>query len=352
MPRAKISLFLGAVTLGASLTGISVAHAQPQPTPAPQPAPPAAPTDERVAEGKRQFDAGVALLEDPDGAKYEDGYRAFKKAYELTQSPKVLGNLAFCAYHLERDGEAIDAYTTYLHDVPEIDEKERKQIQRDLTTLTATVARVKIAVKHAGTAFVLLDKREATRGGAVANEYPFDGYEITLRVRPGRHVLKIRAGDEESDPIDVTIEPGSTIVQEAKFTPKAVAGGLDAAQSKPSYAGPIVLGAVGVAGMAAGLLTGILAKSKQHDIRDNCTLPNDFCPASYDYSGNRSSAKTLATVSNVGWIGGGALLAGGVVWGALTARGRSSQNITAKTSWLVGGMCLREGCAMNLQGGF
>ena len=305
-----------------------------------------------MAEGKRQFDAGVALLEDPDGAKYEEAYRAFKKAYELTQSPKVLGNLAFSAYKLERDGEAVDSYTAYLRDVPEIDDKERKQIQRDLATLTATIGRLKVTVKHAGTSFILVDKREATRGGAVVNEYPFDGNELTVRLRPGRHNIRVKAGDEESDPIDVTIEPGTSIAQETKFTPKAVAGNADGGPSKPSLAGPIVLGAVGIAGIATGVITGILAKSKSHDIRDNCTLAGNTCPVGYDYSGNRSSAKTLSTVANIGYIGGGALLAGGIVWGVLTASLHRTTTNSAKTSWLVGGMCAREGCSMNFQRGF
>ncbi|HKQ69924.1 MAG TPA: hypothetical protein VJT73_11325, partial [Polyangiaceae bacterium] len=69
--------------------------------------------DERMAEARKQFQAGVNLLDDPEGAKYEQAYHAFRKAYDLSHSATVLGNIAFCALHLERDGEAIDAYTQY-----------------------------------------------------------------------------------------------------------------------------------------------------------------------------------------------------------------------------------------------
>ena len=130
----------------AVLSAGALAHAQEPATPPPPAAPskPGAPNDEKMVEARRQFEAGVSLLEDPDGAKYEDAYRAFKKAYEISQSPKVLGNIAFCALHLERDGEAIDSYTSYLRDVPDISERERSQIQRDLATMMATMARVRV----------------------------------------------------------------------------------------------------------------------------------------------------------------------------------------------------------------
>src|SRR5688500_5916327 len=117
-----------------------------------------------IVEARKQFTAGVNLLDDPDGAKYEEAYHAFKKAYALSRNVKVLGNIGFCAMHLERDGEAIEAYSTYLREAPDIDERERAQIQRDLATLSSTIARVKIIVKHPATSFQLVDVRVQTRG--------------------------------------------------------------------------------------------------------------------------------------------------------------------------------------------
>lgn len=350
MTRTRFSRLLGAAAVAAALSSPLSASAQAPAGPAP--AGPVPVSDDRMAEGRRQFDAGVALLEDPDGAKYEEAYRAFKRAYELTQSPKVLGNLAFAAFHLERDGEAIDAYGQYLREVPEIDEKERKQIQRDLGTLSATVARLKVTVKHAPGSFVLVDKREATRGGAVENEYAFEGTEITLRVRPGRHNLRVRIGDQESDPVDVTIDPGGSIGQELKFTPKAAGGVVVTTVTKPSLAGPIALGAVGIAGLAVGVVANVLGKDKQSELETNC--PNKVCPASFDLSGTRTSAKTYRTVSEIGYIGGGALLAGSLVWAYLSQRGEASSppKTAAKSSWLVDGGCAGQGCAMNLSGSF
>lgn len=356
MLRMTSVRLVGAATLMASLLGTAAVHAQDT-----KPVPAAA-SETQLAEAKKQFEAGVALLDDPDGAKYEDAYRAFKKAYELSQSPKVLGNLAFCAMHMERDGEALDAYATYLKDVPEIEERERKQIQKDVQTMSATVAKLKVTVKREGTSFVLIDKREATRGGAVVNEYAFEGHELALRLRPGRHNLRVRAADEESDPVDVTIEPGASLAQEFKWTPKAIPGAFVAtAPEKASYVGPVVLSAVGVAGIATGVVTGLLAQSKQRDIRENCQIASvpgeapSICPRSYDLAGERSNAKTFQTLSNVMYPVGGALIAGGVIWGLINYRHNkqiSSRQGSAAPSWLVGGMCGREGCSMNFTRGF
>ncbi len=81
-------LITSALAMGIVATP-SIAHAQEPPGDTSN--------EERLAEARRQFDAGVSLLDDPDGAKYEDAYRAFKRAYELSKSAKVLGNIGFCA---------------------------------------------------------------------------------------------------------------------------------------------------------------------------------------------------------------------------------------------------------------
>ena len=141
------------------------------------------------------FAAGVALLQDPEGEKVEDAYREFQKAFEISQSPKILGNLGFCAMRLERDGEAIEAYSRYLREVPDIDNDERAQIVRDLQTLTVGVARLTITADKPGVR--LLDVRTPTRGERVTNVYgPFNG-KIDIGVRPGHHVITAKLADHE-----------------------------------------------------------------------------------------------------------------------------------------------------------
>src|SRR5579859_5544266 len=86
-------------------------------------------------EARTHFAAGVNLLRDPDGARYEEAYREFKAAYAASPSYKILGNLGLCAMKLERDGEAIDAYSNYLARASDLDPSEAKQVTTDLQTL-------------------------------------------------------------------------------------------------------------------------------------------------------------------------------------------------------------------------
>jgi hypothetical protein len=355
---------LSLLFVGVGVAWSSIALAQDPPKD-----PPAAQTDPaKVAEARAQFDAGVALLDDPDGARYEQAYHAFKRAYELSQSPKVLGNIGFCAMKLERDGEAIDSYNQYLRDVPDIDLKEKVQIQKDLLTLTSTIGRMEITIKHdpPNAKFVLVDHRNQARGEPIENGYPIEGGKKTvIRLRPGRHTMKITAnGTEDSFPYDVSIEPNGITSHEFTFpVPTADDGGRS--RKGGSHAAPIVLGAFGLAGLATGGVFGILASNKESDIADSC--PNDTCPASYNLANQRTKAKTLGTIADIGFIGGGTLLGAAIIWYLLIPSGSSeapktrgaawaapSSSSNTARSWLssTGAMCTSLGCNVSLKRDF
>jgi hypothetical protein len=282
--------------------------------------PRAAVSDEQMAEARRQFQAGVNLLDDPEGARYEDAYRAFKKAHTLSKSSKVLGNIGFCALHLERDGEAIDAYRTYLREAPDVDERERAQIITDIVTLTSTTARVKLTVVPPGTWMVLVDTRLQMRGPAIENTYPFDSRELALRLRPGRHVLKVKSADRESTVSEVTLDPGSDVSVSLAFALKEAPPPLPPPRlvERPSAAGPIILGAAGLLGLGAGIAAGLRARATTNDIESAC--PNDLCPSQYDLASQRGEAKTFGTIADVSLISGGILLGGAILWYALQSK--------------------------------
>ena len=321
---------LGCVVIVCALLGASTVRAE---------------GDADLAEARKQFSAGVNLLDDPDGAKYEDAYHAFKKAYALSRNVKVLGNIGFCAMHLERDGEAIEAYSTYLRETPDIDERERAQIQRDLATLSSTIARVKITVKHPASSFQLVDMRVQTRGPVVENTYPMEGKEISLRIRPGRHRFKVKTDSAESVVVEALVEPGSDTAHVLTFAPPRAPAAVLVKES-PSYAGPVILGVTGVLAVGGGVVTGLLASNKQKDIEGSC--PNDVCPATYDLDGERDKAKTYGTVADAAFIGGGVLIAGAAVWYLLVPKSKAAGAGTMNAS----AMCTGQGCGFTIGRGF
>ncbi len=86
---------------------------------------------------------------------------------------------------------------------------------------------------------------------------------------------------------------------------------------------PYVVGGVGVVGIVAGTVFGVMASSK----RDDAVA----APAQRDALGLEDDAKSRATLSNVSFVVGGVLLAAGVTWWVLDLK---ASKRTASTSTL------------------
>lgn len=190
-----------------------------------------APITERARE---LFRTGVALLQDPDGARHEEAYQQFKAAYAESPSWKILGNLGYTAMKLERDGEAIEAFQGYLEQGgKELSLAERAQFQGDLDTLSATAASVTILGLPAGAR--VTDVRSPNQGADIRNFYqvPESG-PLVLRVRPGAHRFTAqRAGQQ---PQTHELEVGVSGAHEVDFEPARP----EPAQAEPVRPEPVV----------------------------------------------------------------------------------------------------------------
>jgi hypothetical protein len=77
----------------------------------------------------------------------------------------------------------------------------------------------------------------------------------------------------------------------------------------------IAAGGVGLGGLVIGTIAGIVALSKNAQLRDACGGDVSHCiamPSSPSVAGPRSDARAAATVSTVGFVVGAVLVAGGV----------------------------------------
>lgn len=166
---------------------------------------------------RQHFQAGVALLQDPDGARYEEAYRQFRAAYAASPSWKILGNLGICAMKLERDGEAIDALSKYLSEGGgEIAPEEREQFERDLNTLK--VGSGGIALHGLAQGDIVIDRRMPLSGAPVANRYDVQAASLVTRVRAGRHEITVqRAGFAEAR-FEFDAVPGGNVEHTFEFT--------------------------------------------------------------------------------------------------------------------------------------
>jgi hypothetical protein len=275
---------------------------------------------EITPKAREYFKAGVSYLKDPDGARYEEAYQAFKAAYAESPSWKILGNLGIAAMKLERDKEAIDAFERYLKEGgTELDEAERAQFQRDLETLRSSVVKVTITATPANASLV---DEHLKSSGTITNRYELADGKVELGLRPGRHRITARLAGYADAKWEVDLITGGTaehafqLQAESSETPandpKVGTGdpGVDTGPKKMERPIPGVVW-VGVAAtgvlLAGAAVTGIIASGKRSDYDDK----NDGSdPAGAEDL--RNDGKQLNLITDV-------LLGGAVVAGAVTA---------------------------------
>jgi hypothetical protein len=267
------------------------------------------------------FKAGVSYLKDPDGARYEEAYQAFKAAYAESPSWKILGNLGIAAMKLERDKEAIDAFERYLKEGgTELDESERSQFQRDLDTLKTGVVKVTISATPGN---VQLVDEHLKSSGTVTNRYDVSDGKVELGLRAGRHRITAKVAGYDEGKWEVDLAPGSSVdhafeLKQESGGAAADPGGANGSTGPVTDAGPKrmerpIPGMVWVGVAATGALlvgatvTGIIASGKRSDFNDK----NDGSdPEGADEL--KSDGQKMNLITDV-------LLGGAVVAGAVTA---------------------------------
>jgi len=298
-----------------------------------------------VDQARRHFQAGLHFLRDPDGEKTEEAYTQFKLAYDLSKSPRILGNIGYCALQLQRDGEALAAYTEYLKQVPDIDPREREQIQRDLLTLAENSATVAITVKP-GEA-TLVDTRITNKGTHV-NVYPATS-KVELKIRSGHHIIKARVNGTDRAVWEFDAEPKGTLSHEFDLTPSLTPPRTTeprpaAPHAEPSPVPWVILG-IGAAALAAGGATGIITLGKIDNLKKIC---EPRCPADNpEYASDRKSTSTFVTVTDSLLVGGVVLAGIGVT--TLLLRPKAAPR---KTGFNASAMCTTEGCLGGVRGNF
>jgi hypothetical protein len=270
--------------------------------------------DSKIEEGKRAFKAGVILLQDPDGARYEEARIQFRKAYDLVGSWKVLGNLGLCSLKLERDGEAAEAYEKYLaQGGKEIDASERTQVERDLAALKAQMVHVHLELPDASGTIV--DQRERARGDTVGNDYRVVGMAMDLGLHPGHHVIKARLSRGEAR-WEVDLDPGASVSHRFELAPAPAVPASQPPAASPAPVAPAVesrsesktlayvVGGVGIVGIGVGTVFGIQTFAKKSSRDELCHDGLCDTQAGLDYDKDARSAATLSTIGfSVGLVG-------------------------------------------------
>ena len=282
------------------------------------------------AESDKAFFEGLKLVESKD---YVGARAKFADAYAKFPSPNSLLNMASTEQLLGQCIDALGHFKAYLAlpENPRITPDRKELARQGIASCTSLVARINV---------------KAPTGTAVS----VDGANVkwvegdAIDVLPGKHTVDLKQGTETKtrkvdsaagivgfvewdDPaathepaiprqndhgVDPTTAPSMATTTPVNNTPKWIAGGT--------------LAGVGVVGLVVGGVFYGLNQSAKSDVDSkaaNGACINPMSSSCADLANSRDQVNTDKTLSTIGFISGGVLLAGGVavlVWAALSLK--------------------------------
>jgi hypothetical protein len=245
--------------------------------------------------------------------QYADAYARLAEAESIVHAPP---HLLYMARAKRSIGQLMAAAELYRRLGAEpLDSKARPQFREaqqqgkdELGALMAQIPAVRIAVHGAPSAQITVrlddvDVTEAARQGPVSTD---PGEHRIQAAAPGRkpaeQPVTLTAGAAVTT-VELTLPPGETAPVEP---PEPDAEEIDWGGLAPG----LVVTGVGVAGLAVGVITGVLALDKAAALDEACPA-RAACPR--ENQTLEDDGRTLGTVSTVGFVAGGALVAGGVI---------------------------------------
>ncbi len=244
----------------------------------------------------------------------------FERAEALVHAPTLLLGLARAQAGLGKLVESNETYRRILREplapgAPAPFAAAVKSAKQEDTEVAARLAWVTLVVNGPPAADVLLDDVEV----------PAAALGVRLACNPGSHRVKASAdgfapaeqsfaiSEAGEQTVSLTLQPRrETAVADASPAPEPAAIAASPPPERTSSAqtklGIGALG-VGIAGLAAGGVTGVLVLTRRASLIDAC--PNGHCSAAY--TGDLDTYRTLANVSTVATIAGATLAATGIV---------------------------------------
>jgi serine/threonine-protein kinase len=286
---------------------------------------------------------------------YGEACPKLAESQRLDPSAGTMLNLATC---YEKNGQLASAWVTFkgaATAAQNANEPDRAKLARArVADLEPKLATLTIAVAPAADVPGLVVKRDGETVGRA-------GWGVPIPVDPGAHSVEASAPGRRPWQSQAVVEgPAAkasidvpTLVEDARPPAPAPPGPVSPPPPAPAVPPPpsspgstqrvlgVVTGVVGLGGIAVGSVFGLIAKGHQSDAGPHCN--GTVC----DGTGvsDLSDAHSAATVSTIGFIAGGAVLAGGVVLYLVAPRGSSGTGLVVApgSAGSVAGLTLRGG---------
>jgi hypothetical protein len=264
------------------------------------------------SEAERLFREARKLV---DAGDYAAACPKFAESERLEPAPGTLVNLAECEEHTGKVIAAQEHYRLASSGYPKTDKRHDLAAQK-ATALDGKIVHLTVRLGPGAPSGVTV-----RRGDAVVAEKDLG---VAVAVDPGALAVVVTAPGRVDKSYPLTLHEGETkelvvVAGEALPVgePKGPVGPVGAPE-KPVEGGAsplrtigFVVGGVGVAGLALGAVTGILAMGSASTVRSHCNTTTYACdPQGLDAA---RTGDVLAPLSTVGFIAGGVLVTTGLV---------------------------------------
>ncbi len=275
-----------------------------------------------------------------DHSDYGTGCAKFAESLRLTQRPGPLLNLANCEEHQGRFVSALAHWTDGIALLPAGDERVAVARQR-VEALSRRIPRLTVVLAPSAPrgVKVTLDGA-AISPAALGMPQPMDlGEHVVVASAPehtdGRSTLILAEGEHR----EITVAPGMPIdaPSSSALAPSPVVTSSPPSSRDGARTAGLILGGVGLVGVAAGAITGGMTMGKKSTVDSECDEGRCAGQAARDAA---SAGKTLSTVSTAAFIAGGALLGAGVVLVLTSGPHRAPTTATLGAAPLPGGGAL------------
>jgi hypothetical protein len=270
-------------------------------------------------QAKNAFNEGATLFTQ---GEFDGAAQAFRRAYALKPSWKLLYNIGQSEAAAKRHGPALEAFEKYLSlGGDEVPAARRDEVVAELERLRPVVGSLEIEAPDG--ALVVIDGVERGAAPLPGVVRVSAGVDHVVQIRLGAEVLanrtvsvggrenlvvKVGASADAAEPPAAELpppapEPAPAPAEPAEPAPAAGASAL-------AIAGWATLG-VGAAAAIAGAITGGVALSRNKELDQECN-DADGCPAA-EHADALDGRDALATTSTVTFAVGIAAAAAGVV---------------------------------------
>jgi hypothetical protein len=253
--------------------------------------------------------------------KYAEACPKFAESNRLDRGAGTLIHLGDC---YEKNKQTASAWATYKEAASAAQALGRRDWEKLASqraqTLEGKLARLTIKVDPPSYALeVVRDGEKVTRASwnvaipvdigthtVDASAPGYKPYKTTATVRKDGESVEVAVPALEAEPAQAAA-PKPDVQEKVSVKPP----GADTASGSSQRTIGLVLGGIGVAGLAVGAVTGLMALGKSNDAKDAC--PNDGGCANRDAVSASDDAKTFGLVSTIGFGAGAALAIGGAV---------------------------------------